>query len=43
MKKCLLLLPLLILIGCSKEAVPPETTELAGVTYELEYSDAFNS
>ncbi len=52
MKKCLLLLPLLILIGCSKEAVPtepavpavpPETTELAGVTYELEYSDDFNS
>ena len=46
MKKLLLLLPLLILAGCAKESVPaepPETTEVNGATYELEFSGNFNS
>ena len=46
MKKLLLLLPLLILAGCAKESVPaepPETTEVNGATYELEFSENFNS
>ena len=38
------MLVLVTLLGCKEEPpVPPVTTELNGATYELEFSENFNS